>query len=99
MSDFCYDCDMQITTTRKHRPGCPYVEIERLRAILAQASQLLSACGWKRDEDTGHPNQTRDGWLDQASPKGRLETSTEGACRTARIRTGWIADRLRREDE
>lgn len=52
----------------------------------ARFVRLLAACGWVRDTPTGHPNQTTDGWLDEAGGKGGLCTSTESACAEAAAR-------------
>ena len=42
-----------------------------LRDTIKKMEALLFACGWKRDVWTGHPAQTRDGWLDEIDPRGR----------------------------
>lgn len=55
-------------------------------------ARLLAACGWVRDTPTGHPNQTTDGWLDEAGGRGGLCTSTESACAEAAARVAAAGD-------
>ena len=55
-------------------------------------ARLLAACCWVRDTPTGHPNQTPDGWLDEADGRGGLCTSTESACVVAAARVAAAGD-------